>query len=111
MVERNFEEEEVLDVIRGMSKDKAPGLDGFSRVFFQACWDIVKEDIMKVFGEFYSFLKFEKSFNTTFIALIPRKAGAVDMRDFHPISLVYKIISKVLANNMSVVMDKIISKS
>ena len=53
-LKRIFEEEEVLDVIRGMSKDKALALDGFSMSFFQARWDIVQEDIMKVFGEFYS---------------------------------------------------------
>jgi hypothetical protein len=46
---------------------------------------------------------FEKSINATFISLIPKKAGAVDIKDFRPISLVggvYKIISKVLANRL-----------
>ena len=48
-----------LDVVRGMTKDKAPGPDRFPIAFFQACWDIVKDDIMKVFDEFHSW-KFEK---------------------------------------------------
>lgn len=107
-------EEEVFDVVKRMAKDKASGPDRFSMAFFQACWDIVKEDIMKVFLEFHSFMKFEKSFNATFIALIPKKVGASAVWDFRPISLVngaYKIISKVLANRMSVVMEKIILKS
>ena len=46
---------------------------------FQSCWDIVWVDIMKVFREFYTFMKFEKSFNATFIALIPKKVGTVEM--------------------------------
>lgn len=68
---------------------------------------------MKVFLEFHSCMKFEKSFNTAFIALIP-KARAVEMRDFWPISLingVYKIIFKVLSSRTSVVMEKIVLKS
>jgi hypothetical protein len=46
--------------------------------------------------------------------LIPKKTGAVDVRDFRPISLVggiYKIISKVLANRFKSVLGKIISNT
>ncbi|XP_042950074.1 uncharacterized protein LOC122282190 [Carya illinoinensis] len=48
-----------------------------------------------------------------FIALIPNKHGAKEIKDFRPISLVskvYKIISKVLANRLSPVLEHIISK-
>jgi hypothetical protein len=56
---------------------------------------------------------FEKSHNATFIALIPKKSGVVDIMDFRPISLVggvYKIIAKVIANRLKIVMEKISSK-
>jgi hypothetical protein len=56
---------------------------------------------------------FEKSLNASFIALIPKKVRAIDIFDFRLISLisgVYKIIAKVLANRMSSIMEKIISK-
>ena len=36
-MERAFDEEEVLNVVRKMVKDKAPGPDGFSIGFFQEC--------------------------------------------------------------------------
>ena len=58
---------------------------------------------MAVFKEFYSQGKFRKSFNATFVYLILKKAGVVEINDFHPINLVgrvYKIISKVLANRL-----------
>ena len=48
------------------------------------------------------------------MALIPKKHGADELRDFRPISLVggmYKIIAKLLANRLSVVLGKIISSS
>lgn len=50
----------------------------------------------------------------SFIALISKKVGVVEAKDFWPISLIsglYNIISKVVANRVSVVMSSIISKS
>ena len=112
-LEDPFEEKEVREVIKGMDRDKALGLDGFSWAFFQDCWDVVKGDFMEVFTEFHAQGKFVKSINSTFISLIPKAQGAKEIKDFHPISLVggvYKIIAKVLANRMRRVMDMIISK-
>ena len=57
---------------------------------------------------------FEKSLNATFLALIPKKVGAVEVKDFRPISLVsgmYKILAKLLANRLRLVLPKIISPS
>ena len=54
------------------------------------------------------------SLNATFIALIPKKNGASNIRDFRPISLVgsvYKILAKVLANLLKEVLDQLIAKS
>lgn len=48
-LERAFEEEEVRKVVSTMNSDKASGPNGFSMAFFQACWDVVSVDIMKVF--------------------------------------------------------------
>jgi hypothetical protein len=93
----------VWEVVRDMNGDKAPGLDGFFMACFQKCWEVMKEDILKVFKEFHSRGKFEKIFNATFVSLVPKKAIVVDIKDFRPISLVggvYKIISKVLANRL-----------
>lgn len=70
---RPFEKTELFDVMRRMDKDKAPEPDRFSLDFFQTCWDMLKEDLMKVFHKLYSFEKFEKSLNATFIALTPRR--------------------------------------
>jgi hypothetical protein len=108
-----FEEKEVLEVVKGMNRDKAPGPDGFSIAFFQDCWDVIKKGIMGVFQDFYTHNKFVKSINASFLALIPKKFGAMDLKDFRLISLVsgvYKIIAKVIANRLRKVVDKIISK-
>ena len=43
---------------------------------------------MAVFHHFHVTSQFEKSLNATFIALIPKKAAAVEVKNFRPISLV-----------------------
>ena len=111
-LEAPFLEKEVIDVIFGMDGNKAPGPDGFSLAYFLACWDVLKEDIMAVFSDFHVRGKFEKSINSPFISLIPKVFGASELKDFRPISPVsgiYKIISKVLANRLRLVMNNIIS--
>jgi hypothetical protein len=63
---------------------------------------------------FHALDKFERSLKGAFIALIPKKAGAVHIKEYCPISLVggiYKTISKVLANRLKLVLEKIISRS
>lgn len=101
-------------MIKDLKGDKASGPDGFTMAFFQKRWDILKTYIMDVFADFHTRGKFEKSFNATFVSLILKMIGAMDVRDFRPISLVvgiYKIISKVLANRFESVLGKIISNT
>ena len=74
----------------------------------------MEKDVLAVFEEFFQHCKFEKSLNATFIDLIPKKNDATNIRDFQPISLVgsvYKILSKVLANRLRVVLDQLISET
>ena len=92
-----------MGVVKDFEGDKAPGPNGFPMAFFQACWDVIKLDLMEVFQFFFERGQFEKSLNATFISLILKKPDAVEVKDFRPISLiggVYKIIAKVLANRL-----------
>ena len=55
--------------------------------------------------------KHKDNLNATFLLLIPKKLNAEEVKDFRPISLVdgvYKIIAKVLANRLRVVLSDII---
>ena len=64
--------------------------------------------------EFHEHGRFVRSLNSTFLVLISKKAGAEDLKDFRPISLVgglYKLLTKVLANRLKKVVGKVVSSA
>jgi hypothetical protein len=114
VLERRFDREEIIQVLKDFQGDKAPDPDGFTMAFFQKCWRVVEKDIMDFFEEVYVHCQFKRSLNASFITLIPKKVNASNIRDFRPISLigsVYKLLAKVLANRFRVVLGGLISKS
>lgn len=80
-LDRPFKEEVVV-VVRGCTGDKAPGPNSFPLAFFQHCWVVLRIDVMGVCAEFQKHCQFERSLNATFVALIPKKPRAADLRDF-----------------------------
>lgn len=68
---------------------------------------------MDVLTYFFQCDRFLRNSNAIFIMLIPKKSGAMDIKDFLPISLVsgmYKIIVKIMANELKEVLGKVVSK-
>ena len=113
-LEKEFTKEEVIQVLKEMEGDKAPGPDGFTMAFFHNCWSVVEKDVMDFFVYFHRHSVFKRSLNALFLTLIPKKSNAVNILDFRPISLVgnvYKLLSKVLANRMRMVLDELISET
>jgi hypothetical protein len=69
---------------------------------------------MRFISEFHLNGKLITRLNSTFIALIPNVDNLQRLNDFSPISLVgclYKILSKVFANRLRLVISSIISES
>nr|GEX76808.1 RNA-directed DNA polymerase, eukaryota [Tanacetum cinerariifolium] len=105
--------DEIKKAIWDCGSDKTSGLDGFTLDFFKKYWSIVGNDVILAVKEFFSTGSILNGCNPSFIALIPKVLDAKLLNDFRPISLVgcqYKIISKILANRLSYVMDNIISQ-
>ena len=87
ILDKPFKESEIFNVVKIFKGyNKAPGPNGFSLAFYQSCWNSVGSDVMAVCKEFHEHGQFEKSLNTTFLTLIPKKASAVEIKDFRPIS-------------------------
>jgi hypothetical protein len=77
-------------------------------------WHIVGSDITQAILDFLHSGQMLKSVNYTHIALIPKIKSPDLMSQFRPISLcnvIYKIISKVLANRFKQVLNLVISDS
>jgi hypothetical protein len=105
--------EEVDQVIQEMPNGKAPGPDGFTVDFFKACWDVVKYDIYGIVEDSRRSASILKSLNATMITLIPKENEARTPDRYRPIALcnvVYKIISKVIANRLKPLLPTLISK-
>ena len=95
--------QEVEEAVNQMALGKAPGPDGFTSNFFHFFWDLVKEDVLNMVEESRTKKGVLKAFNASFITLIPKEAGVGTPEKFRPIALcnvIYKIISKVIANRV-----------
>ncbi|KAJ9691309.1 hypothetical protein PVL29_013479 [Vitis rotundifolia] len=106
-----FTEEEISKAVFQLDRDKAPGPDGFTIAVFQDCWDVIKEDLVRVFAEFHRSGIIYQSTNASFIVLIPKKSLIKKISDFRPISLItslYKIIAKVLLGRLRGVLHETI---
>jgi len=113
-LEKEFTKEEVIQVLREMEDDKAPGPNGFTMAFFHNCWSVVEKDVMDFFDYFHQHSVFERSLNVSFLIQFLRRVMLLTLWTFRPISFVssvYKLLSKVLANRLRAVLDKLISES
>uniref|UniRef100_A0A803PL05 Reverse transcriptase domain-containing protein n=1 Tax=Cannabis sativa TaxID=3483 RepID=A0A803PL05_CANSA len=104
--------EEVRKVLFQMHPDKSPCPDGMTPGFFQRCWSIVGLDIINLVRSFMTTGILPQGLNDTNMVLIPKVKNPTSMIDLRPISLcnvLYKIISKVLANRLKEVLPQLIS--
>nr|GEV01653.1 RNA-directed DNA polymerase, eukaryota, reverse transcriptase zinc-binding domain protein [Tanacetum cinerariifolium] len=111
-LEEEVSNEEIKKAVWDCGSDKSPGPYGFTFDFLLkilvSCWD----DVSNAAKEFFNSSSFPDGCNPSFIALIPKVLDAKLLNDFCPISLIgcqYKIIGKILANRLSLVIDNVIN--
>ncbi|XP_028757228.1 uncharacterized protein LOC114716394 [Neltuma alba] len=82
LLEREFSMEEIKSAVFQLNGAKAPRPDGFSRTFYQAAWGVVSEEVVQMWVNLDQLVS-----------------------DF-----AYKIVSKILANRMKMLLSRIISE-
>jgi hypothetical protein len=73
----------------------------------------VGDEVTHVVLSFLNGGSFDPSINATNIVLIPKVSDPIRLTEYRPISLcnvVYKLIAKVFANRLKVVLPRVISK-
>ena len=109
-----FEISEIKQAIDQMHKDSAPGSNGFGASFFKKFWNLIKEDLIMMFSDFYAGKLDIQRLNFGVITLIPKIKEASNIRQYRPICLLnvdFKIFTKVLTNRLSLVAKEVIGGS
>jgi hypothetical protein len=109
---KTFSMAEVDVRLKQMHPLKSQGPDGMSAYFYQNAWSTVHNEVCKAILEFLNGGVLDASLNETFITLIPKIKNPLRIIDYRPISLyniLYKLIAKVLANQLKKVLPHVIS--
>lgn len=109
-----FTREEIDRIIKRMPNDKAPRPDGFNGLFLKKCWHIIKDDIYALCEDFYNGNLDIQSINSCLITLVPKINNPMGVNDFKPISLlnsVLKLLTKILAKRLQMVIIPLIHKN
>ncbi|GJY45302.1 RNA-directed DNA polymerase, eukaryota, reverse transcriptase zinc-binding domain protein [Tanacetum coccineum] len=110
---RTITPQEIKDAIWDCGGDKASGPNGFTFKFIKKHWEIIKDDIIAYVKEFENTTYIPRGCNSSFITLIPKIDDPLTIGEFRPISLIgcqYKIIAKILANRLSLVIPSVIGE-
>ena len=109
-----YTREEVDLAIKSMDPMNAPSLDGMPPIFYQSFWPSIGLEVSDAVLSCLNLGTLLKSINHTFIILIPKVKNHESVSEFRPISLcnvIYKILSKVIANRLKPILNSIISEA
>nr|GEX70430.1 RNA-directed DNA polymerase, eukaryota [Tanacetum cinerariifolium] len=110
-LERIVSRDEIRMEVWNYGNNKSPGPDGYTFEFFKKYWGFIGPDFCEAVEHFFVHEAFSKGCNSFFIALIPKVMDAKLVTDFRPISLigcVYKVVTKIMASCLALVISNIV---
>ncbi|KAK5833739.1 hypothetical protein PVK06_017593 [Gossypium arboreum] len=99
--------DEIIRAFKQMDPRQSLEIDGLSRSFFKEHWSLVGNDVLRMCRDVLKGKKNVDCINDTLLVMTPKTKNPYEMKNFCPISLcrvIYKIISKALANQLKVVL-------
>ncbi|XP_021996129.1 uncharacterized protein LOC110893325 [Helianthus annuus] len=109
---RQVSPKEVKRAMFGIGIDKAPGPDGYTAAFFKSAWPIVGNDVTCAIIDFFETGNLLRELNHTNIVLIPKSPTPSTVTDYRPIAccnVLYKCISKIVADRIKGALNDIVS--
>lgn len=106
--------EEIKEAVFSIGPHKAPGPDGFSGIFYHQFWEDIKPTIFQEVNNFFETRTWDQLHNHTNLCLLPKVEVPTSMMEYRPIALCnvsYKIISKILVNQLKHHLSNIISEN
>jgi hypothetical protein len=101
-----------LDILKDFAKDKIPRPDGWTSEFFLSFFDLVCQDLLDCVKDSRVKGNVLNSINSTFIALIPKgnkPNGFMDYRSIALCNMYYKLIAKVIAKRLRLILSRALS--
>ena len=111
---REFTKVEVVHALKQMAPLNAPGPDGMPPIFYQHYWHLIGDDVARAVLFCLQNGHFPPDLNRTYPTLIPKVKKPEQVTDFYNIALcnvLYKLVSKVLANRLKKILPLIISEA
>ena len=111
---REYSADEIKVALFQMGPTKASGPNGMNALFYQNFWHIVGDDVTVAVLDFLNSGLMLPDINYTHIVHIPKIKEPEKISDYRPITLcnvIYKVISKVLANRLKTILSHLISPS
>ena len=99
---------ELEDIVKSCDANKSPGLDGLTYEFYQATFDVIKNDLLSVFQCQLERRKIVDSNIEGVTRLGPKVDGVPAVDELRPITLLnsdYKILSKCVEDETSSAFD------
>nr|GFC06600.1 RNA-directed DNA polymerase, eukaryota, reverse transcriptase zinc-binding domain protein [Tanacetum cinerariifolium] len=111
-LESPISKDKIRTAVWGCGVDKSPRPGGFTFEFFRKYWAVVGPDFSTAVEWFFEHGDFAIGCKSSFVALIPKVLDPKVVSDYRPISLIgslYKVVTKILATRLSLVISDLIS--
>jgi hypothetical protein len=113
-LELPFSRGEIDQIIRNLPTNKSPDPDGFNTDFVRKCWPVLALDFYELCDKFYERSICLESSNGSYVTLIPKLSSPISVGDYRPISLLntsMKILTKLLANRLQLVITNLVHQN
>ena len=104
----------ILAALKALPNDKVSGPDGYTKEFYIGAWSVIGWDFIIAVQSFFMFGFMSRGVSFTILTLIPKVVPANTMKDFRPIAccnILYKVISKILAKRLKILLPEAIEPS